>query len=154
MYTFLIFLCIILISVYLLISFLHFFSPPHPGKICPSIIHPFSILFTWLNSLLHQRAPTPRWPSVWRPMIECTTWWLRHLRPCVYGWTSWLQELKDTCISWCSQSQKFIGLDFFGGHCATWDGVRRSARIDLTTQQYYNVTMYTRSKQLIYKFHN
>lgn len=104
-----------LISVYLLISFLHFFLHPTFAKYAhpSSIIHLFSILFTWWNSLLHQRAPTPRWPSAWRPMIECTTWWRRRLRPCVYGWMSWLQEQKDTCISWCSQSQKFIGLDFF-----------------------------------------
>lgn len=107
-YTGLIFLKISLTSVYLLISFLRFsFSIPHMQNLTPppSILrYFFFFFFSKLNSLPHQRAPTPRWPSVWRPTIECTTWWLRHLRPCVSGWMSWSRALKDTCISWCSRS--------------------------------------------------
>lgn len=77
-------------------------AKPHPTPFSSPLFLFF--FFSKLNSLPHQRAPTPRWPSVWRPTIECTTWWLRHLRPCVSGWMSWSLALKDTCISWCSWS--------------------------------------------------
>lgn len=86
-------------------SFFLCLSPPHTCKTSPfSLLLYINCFFPKLKSLPHQRAPTPRWPSVWRPMIECTTWWLRRPRPCVSGWTSWLRALRDTCISWCSWS--------------------------------------------------
>lgn len=78
-------------------------ASPHPSPFYSLLFHFFP---SKLHSLLHPRAPTPRWPSVWRPTIGCTTWWLQRLKPCVSGWMSWLRVPKDTCISWCSWSQE------------------------------------------------
>lgn len=93
----------------------------------PSILHYFTFFSQKWHSPLRPRAPTPRWPSVWRPLIGCTTWWLRRLRPCVSGWMLWLRALKDTCISWCNWSR-----DFSGKHCATWGGLQCSAQVSVT----------------------
>ena len=73
---------------------------PSPLSLLFAIISPF--FPTKLHSPPRPRAPTPRWPSAWRPPIGCTTWWLRRLRPCVSGWMLWLRAPKDTCISWCN----------------------------------------------------
>lgn len=62
----------------LLFPFHFSFSLPPP---IPPVLFLYFLKFHSLP-----RAPTPRWPSVWRPMTGCTTWWLRRLKPCVSGW--------------------------------------------------------------------
>lgn len=65
-----------------------FSLPTHASLYVPFLGIP--LIISYLSNMTFpshsHRAPILRWPSVWRPTIECTTWWLRLPKPCVSGW--------------------------------------------------------------------